>query len=265
MSENTAVVKAGTVKTAFARMLATCQDESGPMYGFIKQLGQDPVDVAILQTLSAYKGQTVELPDETQIVLSTENFDQIVSSEAEKLASAANAMIADFSTAAAPLLTQLRELRTQAQALLTAKDERLALPEYADFAVRAGRKSGTGSMGNGGSARVVYDYSSDQYIAPKGAEKGWVLLVNSRDVTGNPTGFKIMSPDGAEGETVYPSINKAASAVCLLVDKKPGVRAPLFWGIPERAATEAEIESGVASDESDDTDTDLETGVVDAA
>ena len=234
-------VKSSTVKVAYSRNLAMCQ--SGPLAEMLKMLKKSPVDVAIEQTVSVYAGQSIELPDESIIVLNAENFELIVSSEAEKLAAMANELIAEFATAAAPLLTQLRALRAEAQAVLTAKDERLNLPEYGDFEVKAGRRSSSG-MGNGGAPRKSRDWSSDSYIAPNGSEKGWALLVNERDANGKPSTFKVMSPDGSESETVFASPGKAAEFVCITLGKSPQVNAMNFWGIPERAATAAEIESG---------------------
>ncbi len=248
--ETVNAVKSTTVKTAFSRMMSECK--TGPLANMIQMLGKNPVDVAVEQTLSTYAGQSIEMPDGSVILLSAENFELIVSSEAEKLAATANELIAEFATAAVPLLTQLRELRETAQKLLTETDERLKLPEYDDFEVKAGRRSSSG-MGNGGAARKVRDWTSDVYLTPteNGAEKGWALLVRERDASGKPIKFGIMGPDGAESTTDYTSPNKAAEACCLLVNKKPGVNAMQFWGIPERAATAAEIES--------------EEGVIDAA
>ncbi len=236
--ETVNAVKSTTVKTAFSRMMSECK--SGPLAAMIKMLDKNPVDVAVEQTLSTYAGQSIEMPDGSVILLSAENFELIVSSEAEKLAATANELIATFAAAAVPLLTQLRELRETAQKLLTETDERLKLPEYDDFEVKAGRRSSSG-MGNGGAPRKSRDWSSDSYIAPNGSEKGWALLVNERSETGKPSTFKVMGPDGSESETVFTSPGKAAEFVCVTLGKSPQVNAMNFWGIPERAATAAEI------------------------
>lgn len=212
-------VKVGTVKSKYSNAVTSME--------FVREVlsmaGKTPVQAAGEQVMAQYLGQMIEMSDGSLLEMNAANFEDILSTESDRLAEKANILLDSLRVRVVPLLAQLTALWDEANEILGAENEKLALPELPTFTVKVGRRGG----GGGGGKVVARDWSADEYTHVS----GYQLVVESRK-DGEPVTFAVLDPNG---EFVAGNLESAAAGknvVCEALGMSTAVNAPRFWKVP---------------------------------